>query len=382
MKRMKVILLSWGFDPERQGGIARFCIQIAESLQRLGVQTEVIGLLQQDTARERHERERLEAGGVHTALAPMLGDHPIAAGRIARWLLGTIQVNPQTFINVHGALAELCGLMMKVSSRQLKVVRTVHSEREWYKRPRLGKAIDLLSALLFDGEIGVSTSITSRINARRRLPRTALAQFIPPITSHSVVEQFDSLTATEARASYMLPMDKYMIGSVGRFTRQKGFDTLIRAVSLLKHQISDLQLAILGDGPLEAELRRQIAHEQLADTIRILAPRAAVGAFLRTLDLYVSSSRWEGLSLSVLEACMCGVPTVCTEVSGTADIQRMLGVDLLTCRPDRPEQLAEAILLAARSGATRRSQIAHPNSILLRPEAVAQEYIAYFATLA
>src|SRR5262249_34424095 len=157
---MRVILLSWGFDPERQGGIARFCNQLAESLQRLGIQTEVIGLLRQDTARERHERERLEAQGVHTELAPSYGDHPIAAGRIARWLLGTIHKDSQTYVSVHGALAELCSLMIKMSSRRLKVVRTVHSEREWYKRPRFGKAVDLLSAVLLDGEIGVSTSIT------------------------------------------------------------------------------------------------------------------------------------------------------------------------------------------------------------------------------
>jgi len=379
---MRVILLSWGFDPERQGGIARCCNQLAESLQRLGIQTEVIGLLRQDTARERHEREWLEAQGVRTELAPSYGDGPIAAGRIARWLLSTIDKDAQTYVSVNGALAELCGLMMKMSSWQLKVVRTVHSEREWYKRPRIGKVVDLLSAVLLDGEIGVSTSITSQINARRQqLHRMALARFIPPITSRSVLEQFGGLTATQARAMFDMPADGYIIGSVGRCTPQKGFDTLIGAISLLKHEMSNLHLAILGDGPLEGELRRQITREQLADTIQILPPRAAVGTFLRALDLYVSASRWEGLSLSVLESCMCGVPTVCTDVSGTADIRRMLGVELATCQPDRSDQLAEAIVRAAKRDTAIRSRIANPDTILLKPQAVAQEYIRYFAAI-
>ncbi len=76
---------------------------------------------------------------------------------------------------------------------------------------------------------------------------------------------------------------------------------------------------------------------------------------------------------------MCGVPTVCTNVSGTADIQRMLGVELVTCRPDRTDQLARAIARAAKPHAPIRSQIADPDAMLLRPEAVAQEYMSYFA---
>src|SRR5262249_5119025 len=159
-----------------------------------------------------------------------------AAGRIARWLLGTIHKDSQTYVSVHGALAELCSLMIKMSSRRLKVVRTVHSERGRYKGPPFGKAVDLFSAVLPDRESGVSTSISSRINTRRRqLRRSALARFIPPITSHSVLEQFGRLTATQARAIFNMPGDGYIIGSVGRCTPQKGFDTLIGAVSLLRH---------------------------------------------------------------------------------------------------------------------------------------------------
>jgi glycosyltransferase involved in cell wall biosynthesis len=378
---MRVILVTWGFDPERQGGIARFGIEIAERLRQLDIATELVGLLRQDTAREAQERARLEALGIPTALAPRYGQHPVAAWRIARWLLGTIKPGARTYVSVHGALAELCALMMR-SSRGLRLVRTVHSEREWYKRPRLGALVDWLSARWLDGEIGVSTRIADGIDARRRRVRGAMpARFIPPITSDAVVAQFAGLSAAEARARFGLAPDRYTLGSVGRFTPQKGFDTLVDALALARPDLGQFQVGLLGEGPLESDLRGRIARAGLDNTVRLISPQANVGTFLRALDLYVSSSRWEGLSLSVLEACMCGLPAVSTEVSGTADIQRLLGVELLTCPPNRADQLAQALRRAARERAPGHGQITKPDSILLHPDAVAREYAAYFAQL-
>jgi glycosyltransferase involved in cell wall biosynthesis len=102
--------------------------------------------------------------------------------------------------------------------------------------------------------------------------------------------------------------------AAGRLSREKGFDLLIDALALARRR--DLHLTILGEGPLLSELA------QLAQA-RGVSERVHFAGFLRNpyptlaaADLFVLSSRYEGLPNVVLEALACGTPVVATPAPG------------------------------------------------------------------
>lgn len=380
--QLRVLILGWGFDPERQGGIARFCIQIARGLAAVGVDTELWGLLAAGTARERAERAALEALGIRTRLVPR---GATAAGTTLRALYAAVartRRGRHDVVSVHGALADICGLAIKVTGRS-QVIRTVHSEYESYKRPALGRLVDSAYARWADGEIGVSTRITAAINQRRQRVQAPIeAKFIPPIPDLGVKERYRSLTQGEARARLNIPPNQFVIGSVGRLTPQKGFDTLIEATALLNTQGKPAHVYLLGEGPLDSALRGMIARTGLGERINLLAPSGDIDVFLRALDVYVSASRWEGMSLSVLEAALVGLPVIATEVSGTDDIARLLSVQLLRCPPDDPVAVAEQIELVRATPAGSDLFMRTPaDAACFEPATVAEAYLQYFASL-
>lgn len=129
--------------------------------------------------------------------------------------------------------------------------------------------------------------------------------------------------------------------SVGRLVARKGFDHLIRALGLLPR---DVELLLVGDGPLESELRTLARVEGVEGRVRFLGfrTREAIHSLLRRSDCYVLSSLHEGLGIVVQEAMDAGLPIVATDNGGQVDLVRSPRNGLLV-PPGDPQALADAI---------------------------------------
>src|SRR5207302_1990610 len=79
------------------------------------------------------------------------------------------------------------------------------------------------------------------------------------------------------------------------------------------------RLAIVGSGPLEAEVRSEIDRLDLGEHVTWVPYGGSVTPYLKAFDVFVLSSAWEALPLSVLEAMSCGLPVVATAVGGVPD---------------------------------------------------------------
>lgn len=135
--------------------------------------------------------------------------------------------------------------------------------------------------------------------------------------------------------------DPVRIGSVGRLIRQKGFDVLIEAIRRVQ-EMRPAKLVVVGEG--EERRRLEAAAEGLDVELPGFAGRAEdVADFLRGLDLFVLSSRFEGLPNSLLEAMACGVRTVATDVHGVREATQGA---ITPIPPDDPIAMAQAILVA------------------------------------
>jgi GalNAc-alpha-(1->4)-GalNAc-alpha-(1->3)-diNAcBac-PP-undecaprenol alpha-1,4-N-acetyl-D-galactosaminyltransferase len=105
------------------------------------------------------------------------------------------------------------------------------------------------------------------------------------------------------------------VAALGRLSEEKRIDMLLDAFARLKDLHPAWRLAIMGEGPLRAELEARCQALQCSSRVRFLGLVKDPHACLRQADLFVLSSRFEGFPLALGEAMACGLPVISTEYS-------------------------------------------------------------------
>lgn len=119
-----------------------------------------------------------------------------------------------------------------------------------------------------------------------------------------------------ARKAMGVGDDDVVAISVGRYAEQKAQHRLIDALADVADEIPELHLVLVGWGPLQDALELRAVQRGVADRVHVTGRRDDVPDLLMASDLYVSSSDWEGMPLSTLEAMAAGLPVLTTEVEG------------------------------------------------------------------
>lgn len=145
----------------------------------------------------------------------------------------------------------------------------------------------------------------------------------------------------------------FTIGSVGNLTPKKDYDTLVFALERLRREVPGARLVLVGAGPEEAQLRELVAARGLTGHVLLAGVRDDVPTLLPAFDVFALSSRYEGLSIALLEAMAAGVAPVATRVGGIPEVIRD-GTDGLLVPPGEPGLLARALAELAREPSRRR----------------------------
>ena len=141
--------------------------------------------------------------------------------------------------------------------------------------------------------------------------------------------------------------------AVGRLERQKGFDILIDALAMLTTDRS-WGLVVLGDGSREAELRDQLERHGLRDRVMFAGWSDDPASTLRDSDVFVSSSRREGMSFALLEAMACGIAVIASDCPTGPRELITDGVDGILVPSEDAGALARALQRAIAEPALRR----------------------------
>jgi glycosyltransferase involved in cell wall biosynthesis len=123
-------------------------------------------------------------------------------------------------------------------------------------------------------------------------------------------------------AAGQVQTERPLFGFCGRLaTQHKGLDYLIDGFAAYKAKGGAGQLWFIGDGDDRAELERRAAERGLATHVRFLGPKHGEEklSLLATFDLFLHTSRWEGLPMSCLEAASLGVPLVVSRETNLAE---------------------------------------------------------------
>jgi glycosyltransferase involved in cell wall biosynthesis len=129
---------------------------------------------------------------------------------------------------------------------------------------------------------------------------------------------------------------------------------LLTALAILQQRGVRLRAAIAGDGALANDLRVAARELGLDGQVRWLGSRSDIEVVLRALDIFVLSSRSEGMSNTILEAMASALPVVATDVGGAAESVQHGRTGLLVPAQDSVA-LADAIGALAVNPARRRT---------------------------
>lgn len=126
------------------------------------------------------------------------------------------------------------------------------------------------------------------------------------------VSPFECLppSSSIAKEAIGVPADRLVVGHVGRFVTVKNHTFVIDVFEALLKEQSTSHLVLVGEGPLESEIKEKVRRAKLADHVTFAGVQSDVAPYYSAMDCNLFPSHYEGQGLVVLEALAAGTPTL------------------------------------------------------------------------
>ena len=251
--------------------------------------------------------------------------------REARELISLFDRHRPDVVHTHGYHSDVvAGLTAR--ARGLPRTATVHGFTGGGWKNRLYEYLDRRVLSTFPSVVAVSESVAVRLRA----------DGVPPdridVSRNAWRPAGETMSRTEAREELGVPPDEYLIGWVGRLSREKGADVALRAVARMD---GPGVLSVIGSGREAEPLRRQAERLGISDRVRFHGMIPDAFRFFSAFDVILLSSRTEGTPMVVYEAAHAGVPLVATAVGGVPELVGSAEAKLVP--PEQPPALASAL---------------------------------------
>lgn len=150
------------------------------------------------------------------------------------------------------------------------------------------------------------------------------------------------------------PPEAPLVGAVGALVGHKDHATFVRTAARVARRRPDVHFLVAGEGPERDRLERLRARAGLEGRLHLPGHVPGAARSLADLDVFVMSSREEGLGTAALEALAAGVPVALTRAGGLADVA---GEALPSAPPEAPAELAREVLRLLDDDAARREAV-------------------------
>lgn len=363
-ERLRVAQLIYTFDIEAGGGgLSRFAIELAQELDSTIIESSLISLGYSDSPTNPEFLQELNDQGIKTFEATNWEKNsPYKSFYHSLKSLNTkFTHEPVEILHSHSEFTDVTALLLKVRKKVKTIMRTVHygHQVEWRDNPiRRSFLTNFLYPIFYNHEIGINQFNTDRLNNRslaKLLGRQAI--YIPNAIP---IEKFANIQVDKKfkMQSIGIPPEAAVIGTIGRLSTQKGFSYLIDAIPQVLEEYPQAYFLIIGDGPLAAELKAQSERLDVASHTFFVGRRSDVAELLGCMDLFVSSSLWEGIPTVILEAMTGEVPILATSIPGTSELVQH-GVNGWLVPAEEPHSISSGISHLLNSPTLRQELVIH-----------------------
>lgn len=284
-------------------------------------------------------------------------------GRVGwvRRLRGVVRDRRIGVVHVHSPYAAI-GARLGLRRSRVPIVYTEHNVWESYHR-----ATYFANAATYPMNRHVF-AVSEQVRRSIRYPVGMRRTPLPIVETLYQGVDVDSLNMPDGggdvRRELGVPDDVPVVGTIASFKRNKGHAHLVDAAATVLRSEPDTRFVLVGEGPMERDVRRRVVQLGLADRIIFAGGRPDAVRVARSFDVFVLSSLFEGLSIALLECMALGKPSVVTSVGGSPEVVGD-GVDAYLVPPADPAALADRILslirepdLRLRMGASARRRAA------------------------
>jgi L-malate glycosyltransferase len=219
---------------------------------------------------------------------------------------------------VHAHLP-LAGIAARLAGRlaRVPVVYTEHNLQERYHP--LTRQLNLRTWHWQSRAIAVSGEVAESIHRHTdgRVP-------VQIVRNGVNVRSFDpsAYNGAEVRDRWRIPADAPVVGTIAVFRVQKQLGDWLRVARRVVDAVPDTHFLLVGDGPQRVALEAQARQIGLAEAVRFAGLQEETRPYFAAMDVYLMTSRFEGLPIALLEAMSMAVPPVVTAVGGIPEVIR------------------------------------------------------------
>ncbi len=186
---------------------------------------------------------------------------------------------------------------------------------------------------------GVSNAV--RDDLRKNLWRVSPDRVITLYNCIDIKMSEVKLLSRDAARTYLqLPKDTLVFGTVGRLAPEKDQKNIIQAFQKTKAQFPEAKLLIIGDGPLEHDLKKLAEQLNLTEDVIFTGFIPDALRYLKALDIFILSSTKEAFGRVLLEAMLAKVPVIGTRINGIPEVILDAGIII---EPRNSDLLAHAM---------------------------------------
>jgi glycosyltransferase involved in cell wall biosynthesis len=219
----------------------------------------------------------------------------------------------------------------------------------------LGNVTPLVVSRKVDFPVGNSYMSRKKYNSPRIAAFICVSQQIAYILGQSVSDKskinvvYDGIETQasgqkpDLHALFQIPQDKKIIGNVAALAPHKDYFTWVDTADILLEKQSNLHFLVIGGGPVQAEIKNYISRKGLDNNITLTGFREDAKDILSGFDIFLNTSRTEGLGSSILDAFVRQVPVVATAAGGVPEIV-ISGLTGLLAPVADPPAIAEQVL--------------------------------------
>ena len=251
---------------------------------------------------------------------------------------------------IGGVLGRLVGKKNKVSN----VIYQAHGFHFYKGSPKLNwmiyYPIEKWLAHYTDALITINQEDYELAKAKLKPRKNGKVYYVPGVGIDTTQYALSAKAREEKRIGLKLNENDVALISMGDLIERKNYDTAIRAVAEAKNPA--LQYFICGKGPEEENLKVLAESLGVSEQIHFLGFRSDIKELLTAVDVFLFTTKQEGLPRSMMEAMATGLPCIASEIRGNTDLLEGTDGGYL-CKATDITAYAEALNLLAKDRALR-----------------------------
>jgi len=319
-------------------------LNLIEQQERTGIKATIASIGAKSIEEKPLETEALKRGLRVEKFRMLPGPNFAGASKILRFAFRECF----DILHSHGYKGNILFGFIPKSIRKLPLVTTLHgwTSSNGFTKKKLYEWIDALSLRYIDVVIPVSEYMLNNPLLRncKNINFHVVNNGIPSMEDQidQIGMKADQFRECREKSIIEFCKNKFIVGSIGRLSEEKGHIYLIKALKILTGLGIDAQVVIIGEGSERTCLEKMISKLGVTDRVMLAGYQKDAKRFISFFDVFVLPSLSEGFPITLLEAMQARIPIVATDVGGIPEILDNSRAGLIA-QPGNPDELVKNI---------------------------------------